>query len=320
MRELTLSVPENESYKRLDIYLSDRLAEYRLTRSQAKRLIEKGCVLIDNLPVKPSTPLKGGETIMVSIPSPEPIELEPEPIPLDIIYEDSAMIVVNKPAGMVVHAGAGVRSGTLVNALLAHCKDLSMIGDRIRPGIVHRLDKDTSGVIVVAKDGETHISLSTQFKERKVEKHYIALVKGRIEQDSGVIDTMIGRHPQHRKKMSTKVRRGREAITRYLVKERFGAFTLLDVKPETGRTHQIRVHLSFIHHPVVGDKVYGRGVAYNVPAVIKEAIGGLKGHALHAHSIKLFHPIRKEDMVFTAPLPDDLIALINRLRGCEDMG
>lgn len=315
-----IKVP-NGLFRRLDTYLSERLSP--LSRSQIKRLIEEERVLVNNTPSKPSKPLKGGEVIRVLIPPPKEIGVEPQDIPLDIIYEDKDLLVINKPAGMVVHPGAGVSSGTLVNALLYHCKDLSGVGGALRPGIVHRLDKDTSGIIVVAKDDITHRSLSQQFKERGIEKVYLALSWGNVRKEKGIIDIPIGRHPYLRKKISTISRKKREAVTYYEVIERFNGFTLLKIKPETGRTHQIRVHLSTIHHPVVGDKVYGRRKTNGLPIGIKRAIDNLKGHALHASAIRFFHPGECRYMEFEAPLPHDFAQLLRMIRdkeeGCKDL-
>lgn len=313
MEEWIISVPPSESSRRLDTYLSTKI--HTLTRSQIKRLIEEGKVLVNGRPVKPSLPVRGGEEIRVFIPPPREISLKPEPIPLDILYEDEYLIVVNKPAGMVVHPGAGVYSGTLVNALLYHCKDLSGVGGYLRPGIVHRLDKETSGIMVVAKDDMTHVALSRQFKERKVKKVYLALVWGDMGRGEGVIDLPIGRHPSQRKKMSVRTKKPRHAITRYTVKERLGPFTLLEVRPETGRTHQIRVHLSATGHPVVGDKVYGRGRVSTLAPHLRKALRSLKGHCLHAFRIGFYHPGLGKPVEFEAPLPDDILSFIELLRG-----
>lgn len=313
MEERVLSVSPAESCRRLDTYLSSKIPS--LTRSQIKRLIEEGNVLVDGRPVKAAAPIRGGEEIRVFIPPPKEISLEAEAIPLDIIYEDKYIIVLNKPAGMVVHPGAGVYSGTLVNALLHHCKDLSGIGGVLRPGIVHRLDKETSGIMVVAKDDATHLALSRQFKERTVKKVYLALVWGDMEREEGIIDLPIGRHPYHRKKMSTLSKRVRSAITRYKVIERLGPFTFLEVRPATGRTHQIRVHLSAINHPVVGDKVYGRGRVGRIESSLKGALKSLKGHCLHAWKIGFHHPGLERFIELEAPLPEDFLSLIKVLRG-----
>ena len=312
MEEWIISVPPSETSRRLDTYLSCKIQT--LTRSQIKRLIEEGRVLVNGRPAKPSLPVRGGEEIRVFIPPPREVSLEPEAIPIDILYEDEYLIVVNKPAGMVVHPGAGVYSGTLVNALLHHCKDLSGVGGYLRPGIVHRLDKDTSGVMVVAKDDMTHTALSGQFKERKVKKVYLALVWGEVE-EGGVVDLPIGRHPSQRKKMSVRTRKPRHALTRYTVMERLGPFTLLEVRPETGRTHQIRVHLSAIGHPVVGDKVYGRGRVSSLDPSLRRALRSLRGHCLHAFRIGFYHPGLGKFVEFEAPLPEDILSLIELLRG-----
>ena len=290
-------------HQRLDVYLSEK--DLGLSRSWIQRLISSGKIRVNDSVVKPSYKIRTGDRIEVTISKPKPLKIEPEKIPLNILYEDRDLIVINKPRGMVVHPGAGVSSGTLVNALLYHCNDLSGIGGVLRPGIVHRLDKDTSGVLVVAKNDFTHLTLSKQFKERSVNKRYIALVKGRVLKEEGKIKASIGRHPVKRKKMAAGVRRAREAITSYKVLERFKDFTLLEAAPETGRTHQIRVHLSHIGHPIVGDPKYGgrRGLREE-----------MKGQALHAQTLGFVHPRTKEYMEFNAPLPKDMEKVIGRLR------
>ncbi len=313
MEEITLYVPAHASHKRLDLYITTQITS--LSRSKAKKLIEDGNVLVDGLPSKPSNPLKGGEIVRVLPVRLKVSDIEPEDIPLDIIYEDKDIIVINKPAGLVVHPGAGVLSGTLVNAVIYHCGKLSGVGGQVRPGIVHRLDKDTSGVIVVAKDDTVHNCLAKQFKDRNIKKTYMAIVWGSVKPCEGVIDFPIGRHPYHRTKMSTVSRKTRDAFTNYTVKEDFTVMSLLQARPVTGRTHQIRVHLSMINHPIVGDKVYGGRRKGNCLFGLRDIIAQLKGHALHAHTISFFHPKLRKQMDFAAPLPEDFSKILLRLRG-----
>jgi 23S rRNA pseudouridine1911/1915/1917 synthase len=252
--------------------------------------------------------VKAGEVISGTLPEPEPLALNPEPLPLTILYEDPSIIVIDKPSGMVVHPAYGNPRGTLVNALLYHCKDLTGINGVLRPGIVHRLDKDTSGVMVVAKDDEAYRQLTKQFKNRTVEKVYLALVYGPFRKDEGLIDAAIGRHPHERKRMSLRTRRGRTAITRWRVAERLNGFTLLEVFPQTGRTHQIRVHLSSMGHPLLGDPLYGRkgrsGTIHD-PA-LKECVIRMGRQALHAYRLGFVHPKTGENVRFESPLPEDM--------------
>jgi len=229
----------------------------------------------------------------INVPEPEKSKLEAENIPLDIIYEDKDILVINKPRGLTVHPGAGNRSGTLVNALLHHCRDLSGIGGVERPGIVHRLDKDTSGILLVAKNDKAHQVLSAQFKDRTIQKTYLAIVKGNPKKDEGTIAEPIGRHPVNRKKMAVS-HKGREAVTHYKVLKRFKEYSLVELKPKTGRTHQLRVHLAHIGHSILGDPVYGKGNA----------------QLLHAYKIKFTHPRTEKELEFEAKLPDDMLKLI----------
>jgi len=298
--------------QRLDIYLSGK--DLNLSRSRIQKFISSGKIRVNDSVVKPSYKVKVGDRIEVTIPRPRPLKVEPEKTSLTILYEDSDLMVVNKPRGMVVHPGAGVSSGTLVNALLYHCKDLSGIGGVLRPGIVHRLDKDTSGVLVIAKNDFSHLALSRQFKERKVNKRYIALVKGRVLRERGKIEVPIGRHPVKRKKMAIGAKRARKAITTYKVLERFKDFTLLEAIPETGRTHQIRVHLSYIGYPIVGDPKYGMKKLKTQNSKLKIAIDNLQGQALHAQTLGFVHPRTKEYMEFNAPLPEEMEKVIGLLR------
>lgn len=304
---------------RLDVFVSKMMPQ--ITRSHAKKLVDDGHVLVNGLPKKTSYLLKAGEKISVEEVAPGKLDLEAQELPLDILYEDGDVVVVNKAAGMVVHPGAGVSKGTLVNALLAHCKDLSGIGGVERPGIVHRLDKGTSGVIIVAKNDRSHQSLSKQFKDRTVEKHYLALAYGRLPAEHGIIDAPIGRHGSHRQKMSTKTNRGRASVTEWKVVERFGNhFTLLDINLHTGRTHQIRVHLSSIGHALVGDVLYGgKKVAKRVTDdKLQGIISLIERPMLHSASIAFDLPGSNKRVVLKAPLPDDINNLIKDLRKASE--
>ena len=278
--------------ERLDLFVARRVPA--LTRSRVRRLIDEALVTIDGrLAPKAGVKLEAGQRVVVTLPPPEPLDLEPEPIPLRIVYEDGDLLVVDKPAGMTVHPSPGHSRHTLVHAVLAHCPDLSGIGGKQRPGIVHRLDKDTSGLIIVAKHDSAHLSLARQLKERRVEKTYLALVEGRPKPAEGVIDAPIARHPRHRKKMAV-VEGGREARTRYRVVREVDGRSLVEVRPETGRTHQIRVHLASIGHPVVGDALYGKR---------SEALGR---QFLHAQRLAFRHPRTDERLELEAPLAEDL--------------
>ena len=308
------TVDRSQSGQRLDVFLVQN--DQSLSRSRIKRAIEDGEVLVNSLAPKPSQRLKEGDLIRLNLqPAKEALAL-PQEIPLNIIYEDAAIIVVNKEAGMVVHPAPGNYDHTLVNALLFHCRDLSGIGGVLRPGIVHRLDKGTSGLIVAAKSDAAHHSLAAQFKNHEVEKTYLALVWGDIKGDRGEIILPVGRHPGDRKKMSTKSKRGREAITYWKVKERYGLATLLEVEIKTGRTHQIRVHLSDRGYPVVGDAVYGNAskIRTVTDAVLKAQFKALNRQALHAARLSFTHPQSGEKVVFEAAMPEDMAGLCAQLK------
>ena len=304
---------ESDAGKRLDAFLSQYLQD--CTRSRAAKLIQQHFVTVNGQIKKPSYRVHPGETIRGVIPPPHPSQLKPEPIPLEVLYEDSELIVVDKQPGLVVHPAPGHATGTLVNALLHHCRNLSGIDGERRPGIVHRLDKDTSGVLVAAKNDAAHQKLAQQFKTRRVTKIYLTLVYGAVSQDSGTIDLAIGRHPIDRKRMSTLSRKSRKAETSWQVETRLAGATLLKVELKTGRTHQIRVHCAAIHHPVVGDKTYG-GRRARRAVDCKEAADKLKGvsrQMLHAWQLGIQHPTTGKPMLFEAPLPPDMRQLIDDL-------
>jgi 23S rRNA pseudouridine1911/1915/1917 synthase len=303
-RELT--VPSDSSGVRLDRFLTSVLADQ--SRSSIQRLIRDGHITVAGRPARPKTSLRAGDRIDVEIPEPAPAAPSPEPLPLPILYEDRDLVVVDKPAGMVVHPAAGHAEGTLVNALLHHVADLSGIGGEIRPGIVHRLDRGTSGVMVVAKTDAAHQELSRQFRDREVDKEYIALAWG-VVQAGRRIDSPIGRDPVHRQRMSARARRARTAVTRVTSAIHLPGVSYLHVAIATGRTHQIRVHLSSIGHPIVGDSLYG-GVRRRMPANVRAA-ARLERPFLHAHRLAFRHPRDGRRMVFESPLPADLQAVID---------
>jgi 23S rRNA pseudouridine1911/1915/1917 synthase len=308
---LTFHVAEEDSGARLDSFLAARISDW--SRARIQRLIEDGDVLIGGRTSKPSYKLRALDEIEVELTSPAPDAFTPEDIPLEVIYEDDDLIVVNKPAGLVVHPAAGISSGTLANALAFHFQQLSTRGGAARPGVVHRLDKDTSGLIVVAKNEAAHENLADQFREREIFKSYVALVHGRVAQDSGSIDQPIARDPRNRTRMAV-VRGGRPALSLYRVRRAYQRFTLLEVEIKTGRTHQIRVHLQWLKHPVVGDAVYGDGRDKTVQdARLRARINALHRQFLHAEQIAFRHPRTGEPLSFTAPLPIELAEFLEAL-------
>ena len=306
-------VGENGAGQRLDAFLAGAIPG--LTRSAVQRLIDEGMVHLDGAVPKPSVKLRTGDRLTVTIPPPEPAAAQAEDIALEILYEDSHLVVVNKPAGMVVHPGAGNSAGTLVNALLGHCHDLSGIGGELRPGIVHRIDKDTSGILVVAKSDAAHLGLATQFGEHTVKRIYLALVFGSMKTDGGKIEGTIGRHPVDRKKMSGTAKHGKRAVTHWRVVGRYPEVCLLRLRLETGRTHQIRVHLSESGHPLLGDPVYGgSGRLANLKDVkLRSLVKGLGRQALHAKTLGFIHPVSGEYLEFDSELPPDMQAVLDYL-------
>ncbi len=288
--------------ERLDVFLVRQ--EPELSRAHIQKIIAAGDVLVDGKVRKANFKLKAGASVSFTMPEAAPIEVKPEDIPLDILYEDGDIIVVNKARGMVVHPAAGVSSGTLVNALLYHCHDLSGINGEIRPGIVHRLDKDTSGVMVAAKNDRAHLDLAEQISAKSAHRSYLAVVHGNIKEEAGIIKGDIGRHPTDRKRMAIVQDNGKPAVTHFKVLERFGDYTLVECRLETGRTHQIRVHMTSIGHPLVNDPKYGS----------RKTPFGIKGQALHSRQLTLKHPATGEEMTFEAPLPEDVEKILAALR------
>lgn len=300
METRLLEAEASDTGKRFDAYLAQEL---ELSRAFAKQLIEEAHAVVNERPVKPNYRLKEGDQIRVELTAQEELRAVPEDIPLDILYEDKDIIVINKPRGMVVHPAPGNPDGTLVNALLYHCRgELSGINGVIRPGIVHRLDKDTSGVMVAAKTDEAHHGLAAQIKAHTAHRTYWALVHGNIVEDRGIVDASLGRHPKDRIKMAVVAKGGREAVTHFHVLKRYGDLTWVECKLETGRTHQIRVHMAYIQHPVVNDPLYG----------YKKDHFPIEGQALHSHSLDLVHPVTGENMHFEAPAPADFLACLER--------
>ncbi len=302
MEPILLRASEESKNQRLDAFLASSLDG--LTRSQATRLIESGEVAVNGRAVSKSYKLAGGEDIAVTLPEPEPVEAVPQDIPLDVVYEDADVIVVNKPSGMVVHPAPGHPDGTLVNALLYHCAGtLSGIGGALRPGIVHRIDRDTSGLIIAAKNNAAHQYLSAQLADHTLARTYECIVVGALREDRGTVDAPIARHPTDRKRMAV-VAGGREAVTHWEVIARYPGYTHVRCRLETGRTHQIRVHMAYIGHPILGDTVYGA----------KKEVPGLTGQCLHAVGLRFLHPRTHEVVELSCPLPEEFTRMLQKIR------
>ena len=306
MEPLCLTPAPADGGARIDSFLAAALEG--VTRSAAQKLLEGGAVLVDGRTVAKNYKLTGRETICVTLPEAEEADLTPQDIPLDVVYEDADVIVVNKPSGMVVHPAPGHSDGTLVNALLYHCGDsLSGIGGEKRPGIVHRIDRDTSGLIIAAKNDSAHLFLSAQLADHTLARTYEAICMGNFRQDEGTVDAPIGRHPTDRKKMTVTDRNSRRAVTHWAVLERFGSHTHVRCQLETGRTHQIRVHMAHIGHPILGDTVYGA----------KKPVAGLQGQCLHAVGLQFIHPRTREWVRLSCPLPPEFTAQLTKLRAMQ---
>ncbi|MBN1573457.1 MAG: RluA family pseudouridine synthase [Deltaproteobacteria bacterium] len=315
-QKFTLEVSEEADGLRLDKYLANELQLSDLSRSQIKKIIEDKNILVNGKSCRPSRRLSVGEKIEVTVPPFEAKAIEPEDIDIDIVYEDDDLVVIDKPPGLVVHPGAGKDRGTLISALLFREIPLSRCGPEDRPGIVHRLDKDTSGLIVVAKTDAAHDGLSAQFKAHTTERIYVSLCWGRIGVDNGIIEAPLARHPKDRKRITASRGSGRRAVTEYRVVERFSQITLVELMPKTGRTHQIRVHLAYIGHPVCGDTTYGSMKAARSLSspMLKKAVLALKRQALHAKVLGFVHPITGERMRFTSDVPADIEEFLKVLR------
>lgn len=303
MNILHFTVASDAVSVRIDRYLAAQCPE--MSRSYLQKLLKDQKVSADHKAVKANHKVLPGQEIIVEIPDAEPPDIQPENIPLDILYEDPYLLVVNKPKGMVVHPAVGHTGGTLVNAVMAHCgENLSGINGVLRPGIVHRIDKDTTGALLVCKTDEVHRDLAAQLKEHSIKRRYRAIVRGNLKEATGTIEGPIGRHPTDRKKMAVNYKNGKAAVTHYKVLERFGQYTYVECRLETGRTHQIRVHMSSIGHPLLGDTVYGAG---------KDSFH-LEGQTLHAMILGFVHPVTHEYMEFSAPLPEYFLKLLEKLR------
>ncbi len=316
--KLELTTPSEAAGTRLDLFLATKNKD--LSRSRVQKLISDQNILVNGRPTKPSYKIRGNERITIEVPPLEELSLEPENIPLDIPYEDSDLLLVNKKPGMVVHPALGNYSHTLVNALLFHCKDLSGINGVLRPGIVHRLDKNTSGLLVVAKNDFTHQGLAEQIKNRTLLREYVAIVWGHMPSDKGIIQAPIGRSTKDGKKMAVSRLRGRESLTEYQVQERFDLCELLSIRLKTGRTHQIRVHLSYLNHPVLGDPEYGgrqkwiKGIHDKHRPLAQKLLTSIDRQALHAKKLGFTHPRTKEYKEFESCLPEDFNNVLNLLR------
>lgn len=317
-KKFNFTVAPAQQALRIDRFLSLQQPDH--SRSFYQKLIQQGQVTVNGKPVKPSHPLEAGDRVVLEIPPPAVTELQAEAIPLRIVFEDAHLLVIDKPAGMVVHPGAGIHSGTLVNALMHHCRDLSGVGGRLRPGIVHRLDKNTSGLLVVAKHDRAHLQLQRQFAEKTARREYKALVWGIVTPAEGMLETHLNRSKSDRKKFAVAAQ-GKPAITHYRAEAYFDFLTLLQVWLETGRTHQIRVHFSHLHHPVFGDPEYsGRKKQINRLSALSEKnfalylLKSLNRQALHAYRLAFRHPVSQEEMAFSAPLPDDFNGVLEKLK------
>ncbi|MBQ4339747.1 MAG: RluA family pseudouridine synthase [Firmicutes bacterium] len=304
MDRFLINVEPEDAGMRMDAYLAS-VTDNSLSRTYIQKLMEQGQISVNGVPEKlKKYKIKNGDVLEILIPEPENLDVEAEDIPLDIVYEDEDLAVINKPKGMVVHPAPGNEKGTMVNALLYHCKDLSSIGGVIRPGIVHRIDKDTSGLIMIAKNDNAHISLAEQLKVHSITRVYNAVVFDNIKEDEGTVDAPLGRNPNNRFKMAV-VSDGKRAVTHYKVLERFGAYTFIEARLETGRTHQIRVHMAYKKHPLVGDAVYG-------PA---KKVMGAESQMLHAKVLGFKHPRTGEYMEFSSELPEEFLRVLEKLRG-----
>ena len=302
MDEFTYEILEEHAGERIDKFLAGELSD--LSRSYIQKLLKEGMVTVGEKPLKANYKLRGGDLVEIRIPPAAEPDILPENIPLDILYEDADVLVVNKPKGMVVHPGAGHYSGTLVNALLHHCgESLSGINGVLRPGIVHRIDRDTTGSLLVCKNDTAHRNIAEQLKVHSITRKYRAIVHGVIKEEEGTVDAPIGRHPTDRKKMAINYKNGKEAVTHYRVLERFRTFTYVECQLETGRTHQIRVHMSSLHHPLLGDEVYG----------LADSSFHLQGQTLHAMVLGFIHPATGQYLEFSAPLPEYFEALLKKL-------
>ena len=306
MKKTTYIVGAETRAERLDTFISSKS---ELSRSYIQKIIKHGLVLVNSRAEKASYKIKPGELIELTIPDEPEVTLIPEDIPLDVVWEDEYIIVINKPPRMVVYPAAGHKRGTLLNALISKCRKLASAGAPLRPGVVHRLDKDTSGLILFAKDNKAYLNLIKQFKERKVEKNYLALLYGNLKTDRGEISAAIGRSDSDRKKMSIKTKKGREAVTLFEVVKRFNPATLAKIRIITGRTHQIRVHFSASGHPVLGDSTYGKKIFIK----IAQKTINFSRQMLHAYSLKLQHPVNGRALEFTAPMPEDMEKAIEEI-------
>lgn len=303
METLNFNITEENSNIRIDRYLAEQCPD--LSRSYIQKLVKDGAVFVNNRQIKANYKVQPQDQVILTIPDMQVPDILPENIPLDILYEDQWLLVVNKPKDMVVHPSAGHMEGTLVNAVMAHCGEhLSGINGVLRPGIVHRIDKDTTGALLICKDDTVHRDLAEQLKVHSIKRRYRAIVQGNLKEDQGTVDAPVGRHPTDRKKMAVNYKNGKEAVTHYQVLERFGNATYIECRLETGRTHQIRVHMASLGHPLLGDTIYGSSKnPYH-----------LQGQALHAMILGFIHPITREYLEFQAPLPEYFIKLLDKLR------